>query len=148
MALVEQKLREIPLDRLGAEQPGRRLLQRLEERMGVRAVDLDLGEHRESDVVGELAEAGDLLLVPRLLVAELVAGKTEHGEASLRATLDKAPRAPRTAGEAAFAGDIDDQKSLAVEIGERFGRPSMVVRAMSEGMGMEAPNEGLTSVHT
>ena len=52
-----------------------------EERVRVVAVDVDLGEHREGDPVVALAEGRDLGLVARLLVAELVAGEAEHGEA-------------------------------------------------------------------
>src|SRR6202044_541606 len=48
---VDQKLGEIPLDPLSAEEAGRCLLQRLEQRVGVQAVDLGLGEHREAHVV-------------------------------------------------------------------------------------------------
>ena len=44
------------------------------------AVDFDLREQRERDVVVERAELLDLGLVAGLLMAELVARKTEHGE--------------------------------------------------------------------
>ena len=54
-----------------------------EERVRVVAVDVDLGEHREGDAVVALAERRDLGLVARLLVAELVAGEAEDGEAPL-----------------------------------------------------------------
>ena len=54
------------------------LLQLDEQRMGVAAIDLDLGEQREGHAEPTLAEGGDLRLAIRLLSAELVARKTEH----------------------------------------------------------------------
>src|SRR6516225_4127915 len=66
---VDQELGEIPLDRLRAEEAGRCLLQRLEQRVGVQAIDLDLGEHRERHVVFVGTELSDLGLVAWLLMA-------------------------------------------------------------------------------
>ena len=77
--------------------PGASLLQRLEQRVRVRAVDLDLGEHREGHVVVGGAELLDFGLVAGLLMAELVAGEAEHGEAALRESAGAAPRAPHIA---------------------------------------------------
>ena len=51
------------------------------ERVGVLAVDVDLGEHRKAHAVILLAECADLAFAARLLMAELVAGKAQHGEA-------------------------------------------------------------------
>ena len=116
---VDQELGEVPLDRPRAEEPRRFLFQRLEQRMGVRAVDLDLGEHREGHVVVEGAEILDLGLVARLLMAELVAGEAEHGEAAFaKAPVQRLePRILRR--EAALARDIDDEQRLPGEIAER-----------------------------
>ena len=63
--------------------PGAAFFSALNSGWAFGAVDLDLGEHREGHVVGELAEVGDLRLVARLLMAELVAGEAEHGEAAV-----------------------------------------------------------------
>ena len=79
---VDQELGEVPLDRLRAQEAGRVLFERLEQRMGVRAIDLDLGEHRERHIVLVGAEFSDCGLVARLLMAELVAREAEHGEAA------------------------------------------------------------------
>ena len=53
-------------------------------------------------------------------MAELVAGKAEHGKAPLA----KAPVQPFEArvlrGEAALAGDVDDQQRLAAKVAERM----------------------------
>ena len=106
------------LIRLGAQESGRLLLQRLEQRMGVDAVDLDLGEHRERDGVLVSAEPLDGGLVARFLMAELVAGEAEHGEAAPAKALVQRLEARVLRREAAFAGDIDDQQRLSQEIAE------------------------------
>jgi hypothetical protein len=114
--------------------------------MGVGAIDLDLGEHRERDVVIERAEIPDLRLVPRLLMAELVAREAEHGEAA-RAKPALQRLKPRVLWrEAALAGDIDDEQRLACEIGE--GRRLAVdgFEGMLEGRGMRAPTYAPTLI--
>ncbi len=81
-----------------AEQALLLVLQPGVERVGGGAVDVDLGHHREVDVVGQRAEVGDLRGVARLLRAELVAGKAEDIEALVLVFAHVAPPAPRTAG--------------------------------------------------
>src|SRR3546814_5569984 len=50
---TNQELAEVPFDRVDPEQAALLLLQPFPQRMRTGAVDLDLGEHREVDVVGE-----------------------------------------------------------------------------------------------
>src|SRR5690349_13264444 len=76
----DEELREVPLDRLRPHQARRFALHPVVERARALAVDLDLLEHRESDVVVQLAEVGDFLGIARLLRAELVARKAEYLE--------------------------------------------------------------------
>ena len=83
------------------------------------AVDLDLGEHRERHIVLVAAEFLDLALVARLLMAELVAGEAEHGEAAFAKAPVQRFEARILRSEAALARDIDDQQRLAREIAER-----------------------------
>src|SRR5208282_1971309 len=118
---VDQEFGEIPLDRLRAEEAGRFLLQSLIERMGVVAVDVGLGEHRERHVVIVGAELPDRALAARLLMTELVARETQHGKAAAaEATMQRLePRVLRR--EAALARDVDDEQRLAVEIAQRRG---------------------------
>src|ERR1700722_18042033 len=52
--------------------------------MRVRAVDLDLGEHREGHLVFLGAEILDFDLIARLLMAELVAGEAETAKPRAR----------------------------------------------------------------
>ena len=73
----------------------------------------ELREHRKRHVVGQLAELRDFLRRPRLLLAEIVAGKTE----------DRKPLGCKLAiqlfepfvlrREAAFARDIHHERHLA-----------------------------------
>jgi hypothetical protein len=58
--------------------PGASFFGVLKKRVGVRAVDLDLGEQRKADVVGLFAELLDFGVVARLLMAELIARGPEH----------------------------------------------------------------------
>src|SRR5690606_884333 len=81
----DEELCEVPLHRLESEQAGLLLLEPAVERMRIAAVDLDLGEHREADVVAQRAELADFRLVARLLVAELVAGEAQHDQTALAA---------------------------------------------------------------
>src|SRR6185295_17805716 len=78
-----QKLREIPFDRPGAEKTRRSGCQPLVERVGTGAIDLDLFEHREGDAVIFLAERSDIGRFTGLLLAELVAGKSQHHQPAL-----------------------------------------------------------------
>ena len=102
------------------KRPGASCLSVLKQRMGVRAVDLDLGEHRERHVVLLGAELADCSLVARLLMAELVARETEHGEAARAKAPVQRFEARVLRGEAALARDIDDEQRLAREIAERM----------------------------
>ena len=95
------------------------------------AVDFDLGEHREADVVARRTELLDFGFVARLLMAELIAGKAEHGEAAgfeLSVELFEAGVLGR---EPAIAGDVDDEQHLAAIVGQRLSWPSIVVTSMS-----------------
>src|SRR5439155_17834661 len=85
-------------------------------------VDVDLGHHREADVVSERAEAGDLFSVARLLCAELVAGEPDNGEAAVLVLAPERLQAGVLRSETAFAGGVDDQQHLAAIFGERRGR--------------------------
>src|SRR5262249_49116772 len=69
----------------------------------------DLLEHRERDIVGELAELLDLFGCARLLTTEIVARETQHIE---RPTLHLALQLLETVilrGEPALARHIDDE---------------------------------------
>ena len=99
---IDEELREIPLDLVGAfrfgadfrnrlvevpvlgpEVSGRLSAQVLVERVGIGPVDVDLGEDREGDVVVRLAERLDLGVTARLLLLELVGGKSQDLEAAI-----------------------------------------------------------------
>src|SRR5882757_3667614 len=86
--------------------------------MGVRAVDLDLGEHRERHIELVGAKLADCSLVPWLLMAELVAREAEHGEAALAKAPVQRFEPCILRGEAALACDIDDQQRLPREVVE------------------------------
>src|SRR5581483_1683332 len=111
---VNQEFGEIPFDRR-TEQPGFFTPKVLIQRMGVIAVDLDLVEHRKADRIVRRAKFADLRSAARLLPAELVAGKAEHGKAARAILLLQRFEAFVLRGEAASTRGVDDQKHLALE---------------------------------
>ena len=86
--------------------------------MGVRAVHLDLREHRERHVVLRRAERLDLALVAGLLVAELVARETEHLEALRMELAVESLETGVLRREAALRRDVHDQQRLAAVVGK------------------------------
>ena len=97
----------------GAQQARRLGREPLPQRVGVGAVDLDLGHHREAHAVVQLAEGGDLLVAARVLAAELVARETDDHEAAVAVVLPELLEAGELRREAAGAGGVDDQQHLA-----------------------------------
>src|SRR5262249_48445314 len=94
-------------------------LQPLIQRMGAGAVHLDLGEERETDVVDRTAEALDGRPIRRLLLAELVAGESEHRKPAGRERLVEIVEAGILRGEAAMTRRVDDQHDLTLEAAHR-----------------------------
>src|SRR5947199_6120551 len=87
--------------------------------MRLGAVDVDLLEQREGDLVIGRAERLDLARLPRLLRAELVAGKAEHRKAARRQIAIEILQAAILRREAAFARGVDEQEHLALEAPQR-----------------------------
>src|SRR5579862_3857121 len=75
---ADEEFLEVPADvpRNAALRGGEKAIQR----MTLSAIDVELRAQGEGDVVVGAAELHDLRLAPRLLGAELVAGKTHHRE--------------------------------------------------------------------
>ena len=107
-------------------------LEPLEQRVGVVAVDVDLGEHRERHAEAPVAERRDLRLVARLLVAELVAREAEHGEAAVGVLVVQLLQPGVLRGEPALRGGVDDQHDLAL-VGREVGVGAV------DGAGGEVP---------
>jgi hypothetical protein len=77
-------------------------------RMG--AVDVDLLEQGEGDVVLRAAEFLDIARIARLLRAELVTGKAEHGKTARTDIAVQILKAAILRREAAFARGVHDQQ--------------------------------------
>jgi len=88
------------------------------ERVRLRAVDVDLAEHRKADAVVHLAELADFVRAAGLLRTELVAGKAENGEALGMKLLVELLQPLILRREPAFARGVDDEKNLAAIIGQ------------------------------
>src|ERR1700720_2408645 len=111
---VDQEFGKIPFDGR-AEQAGLRLLQILIQRMGVAAIDVDLGKHRKGDGIVAGAELFDLRGVTGLLATELVARKSENRKAARTKFLMQRLETPVLRRESASARGVDDQQHLTLE---------------------------------
>src|SRR5205085_3660481 len=105
---ADQELGEVPLDALGAEQPGLFALQPLPQRVSVLAVDLRLGHHRKADPVVELTERGDLVVAAGVLRAEFIARKAHDDQPAVAVVLPQLFEPRELRREAAGAGRVDD----------------------------------------
>ena len=84
-------------------------------------VDIALGHDGEGDRIVEGAEAGDLVRIPRLLIAELVAGEAQNHQ-PLGAELPIERFQPFILGsKTAATGHIDHQHHLARQLSQRVG---------------------------
>ncbi len=109
---TDKELGEVPLDRLSTEDPGLLRLQVFVERVRVLAVHLDLCEHRKADAVVPSTELLDLDLTTRLLLSELITGKTEHHESPVLEFVVERLQSCVLRREAALARDVDDEQGL------------------------------------
>ena len=89
--------------------------QPLVERSRSVTVHLDLGEHREGDVVGGGGELEDLLVGAGLLGAELVAREAEDGEALVLVLFVKRTQTCVLRGEPSLTGDVHHQTHRVLE---------------------------------
>src|SRR3546814_7351390 len=119
---ADEELAEVPLDRIDAEQAALLLLQPLPQRMRAVAVDVDLGEHGEVHVVGQRTEFPDRRLVARLLVAELVAGETQHHQAAVAIVAPQHLQARILRRETALRSHVDHQQHLSGVVRKRLVR--------------------------
>ena len=78
-----------------------------------RAVDLYFCKQGKADVIVQRTETLDFVLIPRLLVAELVAGKPQHRQAVFTMPAIQVLQARILRRKTALAGRIDDQQDLA-----------------------------------
>lgn len=117
---VDQEFREIPLDRLRAEQARKLLCQIDEQRMGFCAIDIDLGENGKAHVVFQHTEILDFLRIARLLRPKLVAGEAEHLETVRSEIAMQLFQTRILRREAAFARGIDYEQRLALVFLERY----------------------------
>jgi PII-like signaling protein len=135
----DQELGEVPLDLVGAvgvrpdlgdgfveaavgraEVAGRLGPQVLVKRVRVGAVDVDLAQHREGDVVGGLAEVLDLGVGARLLLPELIAGEADDLQAPVPVVAVERLQAFVLRRQPALAGHVHDEQHLALVLAERY----------------------------
>jgi len=128
--LGDEELLKVPLDALQAHDAGLALLHPLPHGLDLVAVDVRLAEHGERDAVVDHAEVLDLVVAARVLAAELVAGEAEEldvvGVLALQLFVELL-KTLELRGEAAFAGGVDDQHDLALQVLQRVRLTLLVV---------------------
>lgn len=99
----------------------------------MRAVDVRLAEHGERDAVVGEAEGLDLVVGPRVLGHELVAGEAEDDELVRVGGGDagvEGLEGGELRGEAAFGGGVDDEDDFVAEGAEGVGLAFFCGRAI------------------
>ncbi len=92
------------------------ILEELEDRVGVLAVDIDLRAQREGHAVVDAAELLDVGIIAGLLVGELPTWEPEHDETLRAIRLVKFLQPVVLRGESALAGGVHDQEGLPAEL--------------------------------
>src|SRR5690606_14960401 len=82
------------------------------------AIDIAFLEHRKTDAVLALAKRPDFIRPARLLLAKLIAGKTEKLESARAVSFIQCFETLVLRSESAFACGVDDQQHLAGEIAQ------------------------------
>ena len=114
--LVDEELLKVPGDVSGLALAGLSILEHLIQGGGTVAVHLDLREHREVHFELRGCEFEDLGGGAGLLVRELVARKSEHDDVVV--IIVKRTQTCVLRREASSAGDVDDQRKVALELVE------------------------------
>ena len=114
--LVDEKFLEVPGDVSGLAFARLGVLEHLIEGSGAVAVHFDLREHGEAHIELRGCEFEDLSVGAGLLVRELVARKSEHDDVVV--VIVKRTQTCVLRREASSAGDVDDQRKVALELAE------------------------------
>ena len=115
---VDQELVKVPLDHAGELGVGRFAREEVEKRIDSRALDDDLREKREADLVLGRAKLLDLFVGPRFLLAEFVGGEGQNLEPLALVFFVDRLEVFVLRGQTALAGGIDDQQDLALVAGQ------------------------------
>ena len=110
---IHEKLGEIPFDRLRAQKSAAHSGEVFVQRVRRGTVDVYLCEQGKGHVVIELAEVLDFSSVTWLLMAELVTGKSEHGEPLCVILTIQCLEASILRRKPTLASDVDDEQHLA-----------------------------------
>jgi hypothetical protein len=79
-------------------------------------IDIDLGHHRKTHAVVELAKRSNLIVAALVLRAKLVARKAQHHQALGSVLLVQRLQAGELRRETASAGRVDDQERPTLEL--------------------------------
>lgn len=117
---ANEKFGEIPFDRFGPKHALGLTFEKLEERVSLFAIDVDLGEQGKRYVIGPRTELRDSRRVARLLSSELIAWKAEDSKIARAKFAIKRLEPFILRREPAFACGVDDKQNLSGKICEPF----------------------------
>ena len=115
---ADQKLGEVPFDGFAAQQTRRLCAQPLVKRVGVGTIDIDLLHHGETHAVIDLAKIGNDFVARRILVAKLIARKTQNSQTLVFVGQVDFFKATKLWRETAGAGGVHDQHDLALQLAQ------------------------------
>lgn len=113
----DEKFCEVPLDGICQETAGT-ALEVFENRVCLLAIDIRLLHDWETYAVVQLAETADFIVATRVLVSKLVAWKTDDHKATFLVFLIQLFETSKLGSEATFAGCVNYQKGLPLELRE------------------------------
>ena len=115
---VDQKLGEVPLDTLAAQQARRLRFKLHKQRVSLVAIYIDLLEQRKANAVVQLTKLGNLSFITRLLRAKLVTRKARHPQPLGLIVLPQGFQPLVLRSETTFARGIDHQIRPTIQFGE------------------------------
>jgi len=129
---VNEELGEVPLNPPEAKQPRLASLEKLVQRVGGGAVNIDFGEHRKADTVIAFTKPSNFIPGTWFLLAELVAGETKNLQSAMPVGAIQFFQARVLGRESALTCGVDDEKHAAAELGQAEIVPLEQVRRKIE----------------
>jgi hypothetical protein len=138
---IDQELGEIPRDIGFTVVVGLGGFQELVQIASAIAVDLDLGEHGEADIILRLRKFKHFGVAARFLASELIARKRQHGKSLILVIFMKGTQTCVLRGESSATGNVDDQAQIVLILGKlnRLAGDALHFEVVKRGHGCLLP---------
>lgn len=123
---TDQKFGEVPLDCIDQDS-ALLVFQKLKNRVGIVAIDINLAHHQKVHAVVYLAKTCDTMFVIRFLSAKLIARKTDDNQAFVVVFCVQLLQSCKLWCKSAFACGIDNQSTLSLKSAKLTLLPRMSV---------------------